>query len=101
MAWQIVLYSLVGSLGMLVSDATGTATVIAETRGAARLAGLMDATGDLARLVLFAYSGVALITKFSPWGWLGVVPIVLTSYLTTSKATSLSRKWIEPERTQP
>jgi hypothetical protein len=81
------------SLSMVLKDACGTLLVIAEARGRALLAGLLDAAGDLA-LVLTTLFGAGQVIVH---GWdarsfevLGV--IMLTSLLGTTFWTRVGRR---------
>ena len=89
MITTIVLLSLLGCIAMMIQDSSGTILVIAESRGKSKLAGAMDVVGDAARFVMYAYSGVLLMTSY---GWLGrlfILPILVSGFLTTSFTT----KW--------
>jgi type VI protein secretion system component VasK len=87
MITTIILLSLLGCISMMIQDSSGTILVIAQNRNNAKLAGLMDVTGDFAKFVMYAFSGVLLMTGY---GWLGrlfILPILATGYLTTSTVT--------------
>jgi hypothetical protein len=92
---HIAFYSLLGCVAMAAQDATGTALVAAIGRGQSKLAGRLDAAGDAAKFVMFSYSGGLLLTKYAPWGILGLVPIMLTSRYTTSSVTELANRTIK------
>ena len=78
---------------MAVKDVLGTTLVIAEASGKARLAGLMDALGDVANFIFMA---VGLDTIYANgFNWKSAIligAICLTSYNTTR----LTTKWLKP-----
>lgn len=81
------------ALSMAAQDFLGTVCVVAEARGRAHLAGLMDAAGDVARVICVVF-GAGEITVH---GWNARAVLILavmaaTSYATTRATTSWSRK---------
>jgi hypothetical protein len=97
MYWSILFYSMLGCVSMVIQDSSGTILVIAESRGKSHLAGMMDVTGDIAKFMMYAYSGSILMTHYGPVGWLGIIPILITAYITTSRTTSWAHKNIRNE----
>lgn len=73
-----------GVVGMALQDAAGTFLVVAESRGNGKLAGAMDACGDLAgAFVTVAGAGSILIDGLT-WRSVSVLAaIVATSYVGT------------------
>jgi uncharacterized membrane protein YjfL (UPF0719 family) len=92
----IVLYAVIGSLGMAVMDSVGTVLVRAINAGRGNLAGFMDAVGDLAKISILSVAATRLTSDYGAWGWLGIVPILLTGFFVTRHATILSQR-IEDE----
>jgi hypothetical protein len=75
---------------MAVQDFLGTFLVVAESRGRATLAGVLDATGDLVKYAL---------TTLIAWAFLrngdGIITLcaaATTSFFSTRAATSLAAK---------
>jgi uncharacterized membrane protein YjfL (UPF0719 family) len=92
MTWAIIGYSLVGCIGMAVMDFVGTVLVKAVSAGRGNLAGSMDAVGDLAKITILSVAATRLTSNYGIWGWLGVLPILLTGFFVTKHATKLSMK---------
>ena len=92
MTWAIIGYSLVGCIGMAVMDSVGTVLVKAVSAGRGNLAGSMDAVGDLAKITILSVAATRLTSNYGIWGWLGVLPILLTGFFVTKHATKLSMK---------
>ena len=93
---QVLFYSAIGSLCMVLKDVTGTVYTDAVANGKAKLAGWMDALKDYAEIVLASYSGVQLIHL--GWaGWLGIIPIGITGYFATLHSVKWSHKNITEE----
>jgi hypothetical protein len=90
--WAIILYAVVGSIGMAVMDGVGTVLVRAINSGRGNLAGLMDAVGDLAKITILSVAATRLTTNYGAWGWLGIVPILVTGFFVTRHATILSQR---------
>ena len=93
-----------GCFSMFVRDALATTLVIAEAKGKAALAGLMDVGGDLAQIAVTVFTAGAVITH-------GVTPSVVvlvgalsvTSFFTTMTFTKLGRRMeaeVEPASTE-
>jgi len=96
MNWQIVFYSAIGSVCMLVKDMVGTILVDAISNGKAKLAGFCDFLLDWASIILAAYSGVNLIER-GFWGWMGIIPIALVGGFTTYHTVQWTHENIKPE----
>jgi len=92
MTWAIIGYSLVGCIGMAVMDSVGTVLVKAVSAGRGNLAGSMDAVGDLAKITILSVAATRLTSNYGIWGWLGVLPILITGFFVTKHATKLSMK---------
>jgi len=90
--WAIILYAVVGSIGMAVMDGVGTVLVRAINSGRGNLAGLMDAVGDLAKITILSVAATRLTTNYGAWGWLGIIPILVTGFFVTRHATILSQR---------
>jgi len=90
MFWPIVGLSVVGCIGMAVMDTVGTILVRAINAGRGNLAGMMDAIGDLAKMSVLSIAAVRLTTHYGWWGWLGIIPILITGFLVTRHATHLT-----------
>ena len=80
------LWSLLGGvLGMVVSDCCGTYLVVAESRGHSKLAGAMDAVGDLASIAVTVTGVGNLLSDGITWRSVSIVAaIVVTSYIGTA-----------------
>jgi len=87
MFWHIVWYSLIGCVGMAVLDSTSTILTHAITAGRGHLAGVMNMAYDVANLTVLSLSGVALTHNFGFWGYIGIIPILITAYFVTYHAT--------------
>ena len=93
---EVLFYSAVGSVCMLIKDLVGTILVDAIANGKAKLAGNMDGILDCASMVLSAFSGVNLIGL--GWrGWLGIIPIALVGKYTTQHSVRWSHENIQQE----
>ena len=90
MTWHIIALSALGCLGMAVMDTVGTVLVRAINAGRGTLAGLMDAAGDLAKMTVLSIASVRLTSNYGWWGWLGIIPILITGFLVTRHATHLT-----------
>ena len=77
---------------MAVMDSVGTVLVKAVSAGRGNLAGSMDAVGDLAKITILSVAATRLTSNYGIWGWLGVVPILITGFFVTKHATKLSMK---------
>ena len=97
MFWKIVMYSAIGSVGMAVLDYTTTILTHAITAGRGHLAGLMNVLYDVANLTVLSVAGVALTHDFGMWGYLGVLPILVTAYLVTYHATMIGKEHVVDE----
>lgn len=87
MFWHIVCYSLIGCVGMALMDIVGVTLTHAVTSGRGHLAGAMDVLYDIANLTVLSLSGVALTHNFGLWGYIGIIPILITAYIVTYHAT--------------
>ena len=81
------------AVSMAVQDVLGTLCVVAEARGRGHLAGLMDALGDVARVVGLVYGG----GEIAVHGWNGhavaiLAVMVATSYVVTRVTTQWARR---------
>ena len=99
MIGAIILYSFIGSVGMAIMDSVGTVLVKAITAGRGTLAGSMDAIGDAAKMSVLSVASVRLTSDYGAWGWLGILPILLTGFFVTKHSVQLSRG-IEAEPTE-
>ena len=100
MFWPIVGYAVLGCIGMAVMDSVGTILVRAISAGKGNLAGAMDALGDLAKITILSVAATRLTSDYGWWGWLGVVPILITGFFVTKHATRLSGNIEDEEQTQ-
>jgi hypothetical protein len=85
---------------MAVMDSVGTILVRAISAGKGNLAGAMDALGDLAKITILSVAATRLTSDYGWWGWLGVVPILITGFFVTKHATRLSGNIEDEEQTQ-
>lgn len=90
--WHIVMYSVVGSVGMAILDYTSTILTHAITAGRGHLAGMMNVCYDVANLTVLSFAGVALTHNYGAWGFVGVLPILITAYFVTYHATVLGKE---------
>ena len=100
MFWPIVGYAVLGCIGMAVMDSVGTVLVRAISAGKGNLAGAMDALGDLAKITILSVAATRLTSDYGWWGWLGVVPILITGFFVTKHATHLSDSIEDEDQTQ-
>ena len=86
----LVLTLLAVSLSMAAQDVLATLCVIYEARGRAVLAGVMDAAGDVARLVGYVVGAGEIVVN----GWNArAVAIVAVMAATSFVATSATTRW--------
>ena len=95
MFWAIAGYSALGCIGMAVLDSVGTVLVKAISSGRAMLAGMCDVAGDLAKMSVLSVATVRLLDIH--WGWLGLLPVLITGFFVTYHATRLSQSFDEEE----
>ena len=100
MFWPIVGYAVLGCIGMAVMDSVGTVLVRAISAGKGNLAGAMDALGDLAKITILSVAATRLTSDYGWWGWLGVLPILVTGFFATKHATHLSDNIEDEDQTQ-
>ena len=100
MFWPIVGYAVLGCIGMAVMDSVGTVLVRAISAGKGNLAGAMDALGDLAKITILSVAATRLTSDYGWWGWLGVLPILVTGFFATKHATHLSDSIEDEDQTQ-
>ena len=100
MFWPIVGYAVLGWIGMAVMDSVGTVLVRAISAGKGNLAGAMDALGDLAKITILSVAATRLTSDYGWWGWLGVLPILVTGFFATKHATHLSSNIEDEDQTQ-
>ena len=93
---EVLFYSAIGSVCMVLKDVTGTVYTDAVSNGKAKLAGRMDALKDYAEIVLASFSGVQLI-HLGWMGWLGIIPIGITGYFATLHSVKWSDKNVSPD----
>lgn len=67
------------ALSMAGKDAFGTLLVIAEARGRAVLAGLLDAASDVAQVLVVLFGAGQIITHGWTWHTLGVLAVICTT----------------------
>lgn len=78
---------------MVIKDAVATFLVVAEARGRAHLAGLLNALGTPVSVIFFsAYGATALVHGHGWLGWLGLLPIMCCDYIDGSVFTALASK---------
>ena len=77
---------------MAIQDFTGTVMVVAEAEGKARLAGAMDAAGDVARALTASVTTDAILHGLGLHSAVILTTLALTSYNVTSRTTKWSRK---------
>ena len=77
---------------MAVQDFTGTVLVVAEAKGRARLAGLMDSAGDVARAATASVTTEAILGGLGIHSAVILATLALTSFVVTSRTTTWSRK---------
>jgi hypothetical protein len=91
---QVLFYSGIGCLAMVLKDLTSTIYTDAVANGRAKLAGNMDGIGDYVNIILASFSGVQLIHL--GWrGWVGIIPIGIVGKYTTQHAVKWSAKNIK------
>lgn len=97
-AANITLWTLLGaSVAMAVKDCLATLLVVAETRGKARLAGVLDGAGDLATLLVNIVGVGAVISYgWNPWTVAVLLVMMITSTLGTYYWTRLAQR-INPQ----
>ena len=88
---DVLLYSGIGSVCMVVRDVVGTILTDAVANGRHKLAGNMDGISDIANIILASFSGVQLI-HLGWQGWLGIIPIALTGKFATQHAVKWSHR---------
>ena len=86
---EVLFYSAIGSVCMVVKDVVGTVLVDAIANGKHKLAGNMDGIGDIVGIVLASFSGVQLV-HLGWQGWLGIIPIGITGKHVTQHAVKWS-----------
>lgn len=90
---RIVEITVLCCVGMVGADAFGTLMTRAVAKGRARLAGAADVGGDFfGRVLLTGYGLSSLTHGHGLVGWLCVVPVLATGYVTTWKATLVTRQ---------
>lgn len=81
------------AVAMALQDFFGTMMTVAEVRGRGKLAGLMDASGDMARFIGNVYgAGTAIKYGWTPLAAATLVVMAITSYFGTAYWTKLSRR---------
>lgn len=88
---------LVVMLAMAAQDVLGTVLTIAEARGKDRLAGLMDAGGDVARAVTNSVAVDAILHGVGLHSVLVLATLAVTSYNTTRQTTKWARTHLQQE----
>jgi len=77
---------------MACGDVFATTLTVAESKGKDTIAGLCDVGNDLfSKFILVAYGGTAL-THHGIWGWICVIPVLATGFITTKLTTRWSNK---------
>ena len=89
---DLVKACLVVAACMAVQDFTGTVLVVAEAEGHSRLAGLMDAAGDVARAATVSVTTEAIVSGLGVHSAVILATLALTSYNVTSRTTRWSRR---------
>lgn len=89
---DLVKACLVIVVAMTVQDVTGTVCVVAEADGQGRLAGLMDAAGDVGRALTMSVTTDAIIHGIGVHSVTILAVTALTSYNVTSRTTKWARK---------
>lgn len=78
---------------MVLRDGVGTLLTVAEARGRALLAGVLDALGDLAGIAVTVFGAGAIITHgFTAHTAVLITAMCLTSLVGTTGFTTLSRR---------
>jgi hypothetical protein len=84
---------------MAARDAVGTFLTVAEARGRGRLAGMLDALGDLAGIAVTVVGAGSVIRDGVTGHTVGVVgSMLVVSMFGTWLWTSLAWKWLPPDR---
>lgn len=83
----------ISCVSMVAKDAIATFLVVAEAKGKAHLAGLLNALGTPASIIFFsAYGATALVHGHGWLGWLGLLPIMACDYFGVSVWTRLATR---------
>lgn len=97
---NLALVTALSCVGMAAGDVFATILTVAEARGRATLAGLCDMGNDaFSKFVLVAYGGTTL-THHGIAGWLCVLPVLATGFITTRATTRWARR-LRPEEGDP
>ena len=100
MIWPIVAYSVLGCIGMAIMDSVGTVLVKAINAGRGTLAGSMDAIGDAAKMSVLSVASVKLTSDYGVWGWVGVIPILITGFVVTKHSVHITKNMDDGEPTE-
>lgn len=96
-AVDLAVVTVLSCAGNMGGDVFGTVMNIAENRGHENLAGVGDVGADLcSKFILVAYGGTAL-THHGWLGWLCVLPVLLTGFLTTKYTTRLTARLLKED----
>lgn len=87
---------LLAAAAMALQDMCGTLLTIAEARGRRTMAGLMDAAGDIARVLCTAFgAGEIIVHGWTPRSFEVLGAMCITSFVVTRYATGLGARFCE------
>lgn len=92
---SLPLLSLIACAAMAANDVTATLLTIAEAKGRALAAGMLDPAGTIARLVFYSYSGDSLLHGHGAAGWLAFAPVLFIDFATTTASTRFGNRHLE------
>ena len=85
---------------MVVKDAVATFLTIAEARGRAGMAGLLNMLGTPANVIFYSFGATAMVHGYGWAGWLGLVPVMCFDLADGYVFTRIGRR-IEPKADKP
>ncbi len=87
--WLIIVIS---CFSMIAKDAITTFLTIANARGRANLAGILNALGTPASVIFYSFGATAMVNGHGAIGWLGLLPVMCIDYLDGRIFTTLGRR---------
>ena len=88
--------SFLGCVGMAVQDSVGTFLVRAINTNRPALAGMMDVVGDVATVVFLSICANDLTHGYGWKGYTGILPVLVTAYFVTHRATVVASRMEHP-----
>ena len=89
---------LIIAAAMLITDVLGTLLVVAESSGRAWQAGVLDALGDVSRMVYTALGVDAVLAGSSGRAVATMAVVCASSFVATSMTTAWARRWKEQHK---